>query len=763
MPYNLDIPGQVSEFELRAIEVVASLLPKNAHIVEVGSLFGRSSWAWAKSSAPSVTVHCIDPWRDNKGVRAMEAQYGVKYGIDAFKQFTSDCVNIETHPGYSPRDFKEWATPIDLYFEDAVHVDPVLSQNIEFWSSKLKPAGILCGDDYRPRFPDVRAAAERMAKRFGRRLHVVDFFWCLLPDEAELPGAGRGARELDELLRECTRKQMEKGASISMKLVAPIRELTGKGPHKVEVLVTNDGAKAWPPEQASSPSLIALVQPADPQAKPRIVATQPVGAGQLQPDIPNHVELLLDMEEVTVGTFDLNLNLRAESGGKVHEWKGSRLSGLQLITEPDPAAIGDFVVRPMSAQEGVPSSGLRLDDVVHAHRWILGRDPENSAKLQAHINRAAGKSKRLRRNLLKSAGFGRRFAARFGDFVDRLTSAPVAQPISELRLDDVVHAYRWILGREPEDPAKLQVHIDSVAGNSKRLRLNLLSSAEFRHRQAALGLRNSSSEADAVEVPPFAPEAVSTRPLVFIHLPKTGGTTVHYHLQTGYPASQVCSLRHNNVLTAPACKLVRCSLFSGHFDARILHLVARPLLVTVFRDPGERLYSLYRHLRFTTPDRQVAENHTLAELARSAGFEDFLREASHLNPGTVDNAYVRALGGTLPIARWEMSAEPEWVKRHGQPSDTEWAEMVARATAVLTLSDTTILSFPRLAQDLGAYLRKVGLAASEPIRHLKNSNAITEETLCFKPVEIETYAPNQTLERLTRYDRQLFSAMEVLT
>src|SRR4051794_9544102 len=84
MPYNLSIPGQVSEFQLRAIECVAALVPPGGHVVEVGSLFGCSSWAWARSVDPSVTVHCIDPWEKNEGVRLMEARYGVTYGVEQF-------------------------------------------------------------------------------------------------------------------------------------------------------------------------------------------------------------------------------------------------------------------------------------------------------------------------------------------------------------------------------------------------------------------------------------------------------------------------------------------------------------------------------------------------------------------------------------------------------------------------------------------------------------------------------------------------------
>ena len=51
------------EIELQTISQIAQDLPDNATIVEVGSLFGRSSVVWALS-APTATVYCIDRYED---------------------------------------------------------------------------------------------------------------------------------------------------------------------------------------------------------------------------------------------------------------------------------------------------------------------------------------------------------------------------------------------------------------------------------------------------------------------------------------------------------------------------------------------------------------------------------------------------------------------------------------------------------------------------------------------------------------------------
>jgi hypothetical protein len=64
-----------------------------------------------------------------------------------------------------------------------VHTDPVLTRNLEFWAERVLPHGILCGHDYGDRFPDVQAAAHRLASKTGRPLQIMDTFWLLLPQK----------------------------------------------------------------------------------------------------------------------------------------------------------------------------------------------------------------------------------------------------------------------------------------------------------------------------------------------------------------------------------------------------------------------------------------------------------------------------------------------------------------------------------------------------------------------------------------------------
>src|SRR3954454_18042592 len=188
MPINDSIPGQPHREEMRAIELLAQLVPENGHIVEVGSLLGLSSWIWAKSAHDSVTVHCIDPWELaglGGNFKLLAESSGQTFSKEQFLANVNDCPNVRAHQGFSPDAFANWTQPIDLYFEGAVHADPILARNLEFWSSHLKASGILCGHDYTERFPDVRAGAARLAERYNRRLLTINSLWLLLPYELQ--------------------------------------------------------------------------------------------------------------------------------------------------------------------------------------------------------------------------------------------------------------------------------------------------------------------------------------------------------------------------------------------------------------------------------------------------------------------------------------------------------------------------------------------------------------------------------------------------
>lgn len=367
MPYDLDIPGQVSEFQLQAIEAVASLVPKGGCVVEVGSLFGRSSWAWAKSVPQDAIVYCIDPWEGNQGVRGLEQAHNIQYGIGQFREYTKDCPNIRPVQAYSPDGMRGWDIPVDVYYEDAVHTNPTLDRNVKFWTSKLSPNGIVCGDDYRPRFADVRAAAEWAANRPGHRLYLVDFFWCALPEATQEFDTCEVARKLTEL-GEAARLHNEqelKGARIQISpLVAMPDNFQSGQPQTVAFRIVNDGLAPWPTQPRGQLSLTkTLARNGEVLAE----ESHPLGSNQLCYDMPVDMPVLIPFGHPLSG--DMTFKIALDGGEPVPDYAFS----CQVSLKDLPAYTAEEVVS-FSSQAPLPiilQTGWALPE--RHHVWTNGK------------------------------------------------------------------------------------------------------------------------------------------------------------------------------------------------------------------------------------------------------------------------------------------------------------------------------------------------------------------------------------------------------
>lgn len=152
--YNVDIPGWMTEPELQDIERLAAQVPANGLIVEVGCLYGRSTYAWAKSCDPSVKVIVIDPFY-GEGQR------------EKFDANTAGIENIEVIHGIAPRNMIYPGHMIDLIFIDATHFNPSDMNIIEYFLPFIKPGGILSGHDYYETFPDVITNVRILEERFN--------------------------------------------------------------------------------------------------------------------------------------------------------------------------------------------------------------------------------------------------------------------------------------------------------------------------------------------------------------------------------------------------------------------------------------------------------------------------------------------------------------------------------------------------------------------------------------------------------------------
>lgn len=195
MPYNLDIPGWMPEPELKILERLARTVPAGGAMLEVGPFCGRSSWCWSKTVALGATVTCIDIWDpvehpfsppskssddavSDEDFGKTSREKGTWGTRENFDWYTRDCTNITAIRGRSPDDFRDWPIDsLDLVFLDGLHHNPGFHADVTHWFWRVKPGGILCGDDCARTHPDVLWTIDDFCKDLGIPFTVERRIW----------------------------------------------------------------------------------------------------------------------------------------------------------------------------------------------------------------------------------------------------------------------------------------------------------------------------------------------------------------------------------------------------------------------------------------------------------------------------------------------------------------------------------------------------------------------------------------------------------
>lgn len=194
----LRVPGKTSLDELGFLGALAAQVPSGGKMVEIGAFYGRATRVMALAN-PSAQVVAVDTFQDVNWTRKYANFYRdiPVFGMAAFEKYTANLSNVRAILGDSPNTVTDWPQNIDLYFEDAVHGNPKLRANIDFWSARVKPGGIVCGHDYSHRFLDVKREVDRLALAWNAQVCIVGTLWAL-----RKPGARRNTTIASDFMKE---------------------------------------------------------------------------------------------------------------------------------------------------------------------------------------------------------------------------------------------------------------------------------------------------------------------------------------------------------------------------------------------------------------------------------------------------------------------------------------------------------------------------------------------------------------------------------
>ncbi|MEO1554787.1 MAG: sulfotransferase family 2 domain-containing protein [Pseudomonadota bacterium] len=324
--------------------------------------------------------------------------------------------------------------------------------------------------------------------------------------------------------------------------------------------------------------------------------------------------------------------------------------------------------------------------------------------------------------------------------------------------DDIRISYQVFLNRLPsasEVEQMKKTHPDLAS-----LRKVFLKSSEFSRQYAQfIGSGNSvmsgMAGAEAANAPiPFksAPNLRScdTDRVVFLHIPKCGGTTLHNMLQQWFKAENVHPERFNGLYGYTGASLASSLVFSGHYDYYSTTLIPGPKkLISFLRDPLDRLVSLYNFHRAHSPT--IIERNNL-QLPRWANENDidayFAHPTIRVHPA-INNSIVRYFSDIPQIARSHRSSQMDGIKLDDM---LEQALKNLKKFAFVGFMDRYDTDMDRLADTLQRD-RPAEVRKHQVLDDLMKSNPDMRKIEKQKP----NAASREAMEELVSYDRIFYA------
>jgi hypothetical protein len=145
--------------------------------------------------------------------------------------------------------------------------------------------------------------------------------------------------------------------------------------------------------------------------------------------------------------------------------------------------------------------------------------------------------------------------------------------------------------------------------------------------------------------------------LIYVHLPKAGGTTLNRVIEAEYPVSRIYCIdpayhawANRKLAAAPDASLRKYDVFIGHMPYGLHTRLDRPArYITVFRSPVARMISAYRFARNYSlhPRRKLAQSTTILEFLdhlKRHNVQTGMLAGQKFDEPVTEETYARAIG-----------------------------------------------------------------------------------------------------------------------
>jgi hypothetical protein len=239
--------------------------------------------------------------------------------------------------------------------------------------------------------------------------------------------------------------------------------------------------------------------------------------------------------------------------------------------------------------------------------------------------------------------------------------------------------------------------------------------------------------------------------LVFLHVPRTGGTTLHHHLSAHFAPDEICPERFSRLNQYSPEQLEKWRFFSGHFNADEIRRIPGPLfVVTILRNPIERLLSNYYFWKRHRPESIEKRGLDGPRLVKGGNLADFLRIKQGVVLDSTNNMMARKLAG-------QVHAWPDggWRARVGDKGfEVTDLQIVHRALGNLISFDV----YDDISALQGIYARIAQVYGMKPLDAIDRLNSRDTTNHDLEAVQLEpiTVEIQEMLDQFTRLDNIVY-------
>ena len=327
---------------------------------------------------------------------------------------------------------------------------------------------------------------------------------------------------------------------------------------------------------------------------------------------------------------------------------------------------------------------------------------------------------------------------------------------------DIKTGYLLLLDRHPssEEIQRMQKHVTDLSS----LREVILGSTEFTEKYSKKFRPNQAKSVTQSEPEKKGDGRVSapanllprdSERIVFLHIPKCGGTTLHSVLKLWYGKNQMHAERFNELYYQDIMGLGSRRVFSGHFDFYSTSFIPGPkTFISVLRDPMDRLVSLYNFNRAHGSKIIEQKNLQHSRWANEYDIDSYFAHPIIRSHHFIHNSMVRHFSN---IPQIDNSLLPPSMQSVGLD------EMLDQA--IENLSKFAFIGFmDQYESDVVRLARVLSMTAPRELHKEQVLDNLMDTNLAMKRIEKQRPSPAslEAMEELIAYDRIFYARARAL-